>query len=160
MTSKYLCLIAVVSMLQGCIQPADTSVRSVKSAEKQAVAKSLAIYATAELGLTWVPTALKIAKVESNFNCGAIGPQTKYGHAYGLMQNLYGSAVSLGFAGRPIDLLKCDVGVKYGVAHMRRCLERGADTEAKMAACHVGGVPWAVNFYARQYVALVIAAKP
>lgn len=90
------------------------------------------------MGAQWVPTALKLAKLESGFNCAAVGPQTRHGRARGVMQVMPGSARSLGY--NPARLNECAYGISAGIAHMERCRDAGATTHAQMAACHVSGV--------------------
>lgn len=107
-------------------------------AKKEAVARIVAREAQARLGAQWVNTALKLAKIESSYNCGAIGPRTRHGHARGVLQVLPSSARSLGFD--PSRLNECDYGVRVGVAHMASCIKAGVRTHAQMAACHVAGV--------------------
>ena len=146
--------------LAACQPVSDSHHTTAKSAEKRAVAKMVADEATRQIGFKWVPVALKIAKVESGFNCASIGPWTRHGHAYGVMQTLYGSAVSLGYSGPAMGLLNCEAGIKFGVLHMARAIESGATTIEQMAAFHVGGRIYPVNAYARSYVRMVINANP
>lgn len=129
-------------------------------------AYKIALQARTQLGPEWVPTALKIAKVESGFSCSAVGPRLGRRHkgqrAMGLMQVLPSTARSLGYAGPARNLLDCDTGAFVGVMHMRRCLENGATTPPLMARCHVAG--WGGldkrSRYANEYVRLVLTARP
>ncbi len=108
------------------------------SPNKQNVARIVEREARARLGAQWVNTALKLAKIESSFNCGAVGPRTRHGHARGVLQVLPSSARALGFD--PTRLNDCDYGARVGVAHMAACIRAGVRTHAQMAACHVAGV--------------------
>lgn len=107
-------------------------------AKKEAVARIVAREAQARLGAQWVKTALKLAQIESSYNCGAVGPRTRHGHARGVLQVLPSSARALGFD--PARLNDCDYGARVGVAHMEACIRAGVRTHAQMAACHVAGV--------------------
>ena len=107
-------------------------------AKKEAVARIVAREAQARLGSQWVNTALKLAKIESSYNCAAVGPRTRHGHARGVLQVLPSSARALGFD--PARLNDCDYGARVGVAHMEACIRAGVRTHAQMAACHVAGV--------------------
>lgn len=107
-------------------------------AKKQEVARIVAREAQAKLGSQWVKTALKLAQIESSYNCGAVGPRTRHGHARGVLQVLPSSARALGFD--PSRLNECEYGVAVGMAHMAACIRSGVRTHAQMAACHVAGV--------------------
>lgn len=125
--------------LRGDFGPSDTiSVSAPSSEKKQAVAKIVARQAASRLGSKWVPTALKLAKIESSYNCGAVGPRTRHGRAMGTLQVLPGSARALGYD--PSRLRECEYGIAAGVAHMESCLAAGVQTHRQMAACHVAGV--------------------
>ena len=119
-----------------------TSVRNKTSvavpAHRQAVADMVAAETTRRMGPEWVPTALKLAKLESGFNCGAVGPSTRHGRARGVMQVMPGSARALGYD--PGRLNECAYGISAGIAHMEMCRAAGAATHAQMASCHVSGV--------------------
>lgn len=105
--------------------------------QRQAVAEMVAAETRRQLSEKWVPTALKLATIESGFNCAAVGPNTRHGRARGVLQVMPGSARALGYD--PARLNECQYGISAGVAHMRRCYEAGAKTHAQMAACHVAG---------------------
>ena len=107
-------------------------------AHKQAVANKVAKQAEARLGSQWVPTALKLAKIESSFNCQATGPRTRHGHAKGVLQVMPASARALGY--NPHRLHECDYGIAAGIAHMESCIRAGVRTHTDMAKCHVAGV--------------------
>jgi hypothetical protein len=107
------------------------------SAKRQEVARIVAREAQARLGSQWVDSALKLAKIESSYNCAAVGPKTRHGRARGVLQVLPSSARALGFD--PSRLNECDYGVRVGTAHMEACIRSGVKTHAQMAACHVAG---------------------
>lgn len=107
-------------------------------AKKEAVARIVAREAQSRLGSQWVNTALKLAKIESNYNCGAVGPRTRHGHARGVLQVLPSSAKALGYDASRLN--ECEYGTAVGVAHMDACIRAGVRTHAQMAACHVAGV--------------------
>lgn len=114
----------------------DTAVTHVP-AQRQAVADRVAHHAAARLGSQWVPTALKLAKIESGFNCRATGPRTRHGNAKGVLQVMPGSARALGYDHRRLH--ECDYGIAAGIAHMESCIRAGVRTHAEMAKCHVAG---------------------
>jgi len=117
-------------------------------AKKQEVARIVEREAKAKLGSQWVKTALKLAKIESSYNCAAVGPRTRHGHARGVLQVLPSSARALGFD--PSRLNECEYGVAAGLAHMAACIRSGVTTHAQMAACHVSGVAgWQRKLHAR-----------
>jgi hypothetical protein len=105
--------------------------------KKQAVADMVAAETRRRMGEAWVPTALRLATIESGFNCAAVGPNTRHGRARGVLQVMPGSARALGF--NPSRLNECGYGIAAGIAHMQRCYQAGAKTHAQMAACHVAG---------------------
>jgi hypothetical protein len=115
---------------------------------KNAVADMVAKETTKQIGAQWVSTALKLAKIESGFNCKAIGPRTRHGNARGVLQVMPGSARALGYDPRRLN--ECQHGIAAGVAHMSACLKSGVRTHAQMASCHVAGTRgWKVRLNAR-----------
>lgn len=111
-----------------------------KSAFKnKTVTNEIARITREELGEKWVPTALKLAKIESNYRCNIDGPRTAHGRAHGVFQLIDGSARALGFD--PKRLHECDYGIRAGIAHMKKCIDAGVATHNQMSACHVAG--WA-----------------
>ncbi|CAB4130544.1 LT_GEWL domain containing protein [uncultured Caudovirales phage] len=105
--------------------------------KKQEVVEKIAKKVSQELGEKWVQGALKIAKLESGFNCKATGPMTRHGRAKGLFQMIDSSAKSLGFD--PKKMHDCDENIAAGVAHMKMCIQYGVVDARGMAACHVAG---------------------
>ena len=115
----------------------------------------------AKLGERWVPTAVRLAKIESNFRCNAVGPRTRHGRAIGVFQVLPGSARALGYD--PRRLTECEYGIAAGIAHMRACINSGVRTHAQMASCHVSGVKgWKIRLarkheaYKQKYIRLAM----
>jgi soluble lytic murein transglycosylase-like protein len=104
---------------------------------REAVAKLVAQRAREKLGPQWVDSALRLAKLESSFNCKATGPKTRHGRAKGVLQVMDGSARALGF--EPRRMYECDYGIQAGLAHMNMCLKHGVKTSSDMARCHVSG---------------------
>jgi hypothetical protein len=135
-------------------------------AQRQKVVQLVTEKVRNAMGSEWVPTALRIAKVESGFNCGAVGPRTRVGRGRGVYQLMPGSSAALGYSyGR---LNECSYGIDAGVAHMQKCLESagGHMTPNQMAACHVSG--WAgwnkklkrrKERYRRDYIRMAMKAK-
>jgi hypothetical protein len=120
---------------------ADQRARQGRSQASRDQARAIVQNIAAErLGHAWVPTATRIAHVESRFNCGAQGPKLREGdRAQGIMQVRPSSAWALGYSGTAAGLRDCYVGAVWGVEHMRRCIQSGAHDEASMARCHVAG---------------------
>lgn len=104
---------------------------------KSPVAAMVAREAEAKLGSQWVQTALKLTKIESGFNCNAVGPKTRHGRAQGLLQVMPGTARAMGY--NPSRLRECQYGLAAGIEHMRRCIDSGVRTHAQMSSCHVSG---------------------
>jgi len=128
------------------------------------VQKIVARQAAQKLGPQWVDTALRIAKLESGFNCRATGPSTRHGRARGVMQVMPGSARALGYD--PARLHDCEHGVAAGVAHMALCIKHGVRTTQEMARCHVAGVGgWNKRLnrnaerYKQRYAAMITARR-
>lgn len=127
------------------------------TAQKKTVADMVAKEAGRRLGSQWVPTAIKLAKIESSFNCGAVGPSTRHGRARGVLQVMPGSARAMGY--EPSRLNECAYGISAGVSHMALCIKSGVRTHDQMASCHVAGVQgWKVRLnsraesYKRKYI--------
>ena len=92
-----------------------------------------------KLGSKWVKPALRLAKIESGYRCGAVGPRTRHGRAVGVFQVLPKSARALGYHS-VWRLKECDYGIAAGIAHMQSCLDSGVKTMRQMASCHVSGI--------------------
>lgn len=151
----------VVRYVRVQVRPDVQIVRTQSNLRKQAVAEMVAAETARRLGAQWVPTALKLAKIESSFNCGAVGPKTRHGNARGVLQVMPGSARALGYDPRRLN--ECQYGIAAGVAHMVSCVQSGVRTHAQMASCHVAGVRgWQVRLnaraekYRREYIRLAM----
>ena len=105
--------------------------------DKKKVMDRIATVVTREIGEQWVPTALRIAKVESNYQCHVSGPNTRHGRAKGVFQLIDSSAKALGFD--PRKMHDCNENIAAGVAHMKVCISYGVKDPRGMAACHVAG---------------------
>lgn len=125
----------------------------------------LATRAQARLGSNWVPTAVRLGKLESSYRCGATGPRVRGGRARGVLQVMPGSARALGYD--PSRLHECEYGIEAGLAHMKKCLDVGVRTHAQMSACHVAG--WAgwnrrlaakAERYKQQYIRMAGGQTP
>lgn len=148
-----------VRYVRTAVVPKVETVRTHSTLQKQAVADMVAKETARRLGTQWVPTALKLAKIESSFNCGAVGPTTRHGRARGVLQVMPGSARAMGY--EPSRLNECAYGISAGVTHMALCIESGVRTHDQMASCHVAGIKgWKVRLnhraekYRREYVRL------
>lgn len=89
-------------------------------------------HVSARIGPQWVPTALRIAKIESGGRCDA-----RNGRAVGVFQVIHPEQFGVSRA----EAKTCDGGVRAGVEHMRACLAKGARTGAQMMRCHNSGSP-------------------
>lgn len=107
------------------------------SQKKSVVMDQISKVVRKELGEEWVESALKIAKVESGYNCKATGPRTRHGHAKGVFQMMDSSAKALGYD--PAKMYDCSENIAAGVAHMKVCISYGVKDPRGMAACHVAG---------------------
>jgi len=141
--------------------PSVQVVRTHSILRKQAVAEMVARETTKQIGAQWVPTALKLAQIESSYNCAAVGPRTRHGNARGVLQVMPGSARALGYDARRLN--ECGYGIAAGVAHMESCIKSGVRTHAQMASCHVAGTyGWRTRLnaraekYRRSYVRLAM----
>jgi soluble lytic murein transglycosylase-like protein len=108
------------------------------SSQRSDVVAEIRSQVRGKIGRKWENVAVRIAYVESRHNPRAIGPNTKYGRARGVMQVMPGSARALGYDPRRLNEMR--YGIAAGVAHMKACLQSGVQTERQMAACHVSGV--------------------
>lgn len=80
-----------------------------------------------------VDVLLGMAKQESGFNPLAMGPQTKWGRAQGIMQYLSGTAASLG-----IDPLDPSQAIDAAAKQIRERLDMGESIEEAIAHHHAG----------------------
>jgi|GEM_PF-5993944 Soluble lytic murein transglycosylase and related regulatory proteins (some contain LysM/invasin domains) len=80
-----------------------------------------------------VDVLLGMAKQESGFNPSAVGPQTKWGQAQGIMQYLSGTAASLG-----IDPLNPSQAIDAAAKQIRERLDKGESIEEAIAHHHAG----------------------
>jgi hypothetical protein len=110
------------------------------SNEQNAVKKIIADRVRENMGSEYVNPALKIAKLESNFNCFAIGPKTHLGHAAGVFQVMPKSASAMGYDYSRIKR-DCSYGIDAGIKHMQICVQsnNGHMTPNQLSACHVAG---------------------
>ena len=86
----------------------------------------------AELGEKWVKPALRIAKIESGFNCRAHN-----GKAIGLFQFTAPERWGLS-RHRALD---CNANIEAAVRYARHCVAMGATTFAHMGRCWNSGSP-------------------
>lgn len=83
---------------------------------------------------------LAIAKLESSKN-GRVVTVTPGGVShYGLMQLQYGTARSMGFSGKPQELLEWKTNMKYGVAYLNEQLRKHRSNTSAAAAYNAGAV--------------------
>lgn len=130
-------------------------------ASKQAIANKIVQIVQERIGGEWSETALRLAKIESGYNCSATGPRVRGGRARGILQVMPKSAVALGYD--PARLHECEYGIRAGVEHMKACIDSGVKTPKQMAACHVAGVlgwnrrlSYKAEKYKRYYIQLAM----
>lgn len=80
--------------------------------------------------------ALAIARIESNFTCGARGQE----HAMGVMQIKPATARSMGFKGNSKQLLECQTGAHYAVAYLKAALEAADGDQCLAVAYYRAGI--------------------
>lgn len=136
-----------------------------KHSSKVDVAKAVADEARARLGADHVDDALRLTRLESGFQCHVLGPKTRHGRAVGPLQVLPSSALELGISAEQLSS-DCKAQIAAGIMHMNKCLESGANTYSKMAACHVAGWKgWNVKLtrkaeaYKKKYVRMAQASS-
>lgn len=118
----------------GIVQPVRPAARERRKHEPRgAVQTMIAERVCAQIGCQWTSTALWIAHIESRFRCNA-----RNGRAVGVFQNTNPAMFGVSRAAA----LTCFGGVVAGVAHMKMCIGKGAQTSAQMMRCHNSGSPW------------------
>jgi soluble lytic murein transglycosylase-like protein len=80
--------------------------------------------------------ALAVARVESNFTCGARGEE----HAMGVMQIKPATARSMGFKGKSNKLLDCKTGAHYAMAYLKAALEAADGDQCLAVAYYRAGI--------------------
>jgi len=80
--------------------------------------------------------ALAIARIESNFTCGARGKED----ATGVMQIKPATARSMGFNGKNTELLDCKIGAHYAVAYLAAALEAAEGDQCLAVAYYRAGI--------------------
>lgn len=98
------------------------------------VSAMIADHVSARIGSEWVPTALKIARIESGGRCGVVN---RIG-ATGIFQVMHPERFGVSRAAART----CSGGIAAGVAHMEACIAKGAHTSSQMMRCHNSGNPW------------------
>jgi hypothetical protein len=135
-----------------------------KKSSKMDVAKAVADEARSRLGSDHVNDALRLTRLESGYQCHVLGPKTRHGRAVGPLQVLPSSAVDLGITASDLSA-DCMAQIRAGVLHMQKCIDSGANTYEKIAACHVAGWKgWNVKLarraeaYKKKYVRMAQAS--
>lgn len=109
------------------------------------VSSMIASHVSATIGEQWVATALQIARIESGGRCGAMNRSGATGIFQVIHPERFGVSRS---AART-----CSGGIAAGVAHMRACIAKGANTHSQMLRCHNSGSPYGrVERAYRRYV--------
>ena len=136
-----------------------------KKSSKIDVAKAVADEARSKLGSDHVEDALRLTRLESGFQCHVLGPKTRHGRAIGPLQVIPASAFELGITAAQLSS-DCKAQITAGVLHMQKCIDSGANTYSKMAACHVAGWRgWNVRLskkaeaYKKKYVKMAQASS-
>lgn len=116
------------------------------ASENQAVRSMISAKVSSEIGAQWVPTALKIAQIESHMQCNPRG-NTRH---HGVFQ--VGDPHRFGIS--PSAARTCAGGIAAGVAHMAACIRMGAANARQMMVCHNAGNPFARHVERAYRVAL------
>jgi soluble lytic murein transglycosylase-like protein len=103
-----------------------------------------------------------MSKVESNHNIKAFvkhdGKHLE--SSYGLMQIQYSAAKTVGFTGKPHELMRPDINIEYAAKYLRWILDQTNDNYAKAVCGYNAGsnTPVCKHFGNTRYVALVFNA--
>ena len=85
--------------------------------------------------------SIAIAKTESNLKTDTITYEPKVnGYSYGLFQVRYITAKDLGYNGSKKDLLDVDINIKYGIKHIKRCMDKYGEDLNKVSCCYNAGL--------------------
>lgn len=116
---KKLCLMIVLVMSNITVAHADNAARYISmSARKYQVSEAF---------------ALRVAKIESNYNCNAVGRRGEVGP----LQILPATARTLGYSN--IRRASCQTKVDAGMAYLARCYHKAGGNWGRAAACHNAG---------------------
>lgn len=80
--------------------------------------------------------AQRVCWVESRCRLNATGPKTKHGRHFGAYQIRPSSAVRYGYRGGSLQGM---AGLRYGMAHLKECLEAAGGDKNRAALCHIAG---------------------
>lgn len=83
-----------------------------------------------------VALALAMARVESNFNCGAVGRAGERG----IMQIKPSTAKGIGYKGSAGGLNDCRVGAKWGMRYLKQALTKAGGDYCRAAALYNQGL--------------------
>jgi hypothetical protein len=123
-----------------------TAAMAADIANHNAVRSMISAKVSSEIGAQWVPTALKIAQIESRMQCNPRGNTRHHGVFQVGDPNRFGISSS---AART-----CAGGIAAGVAHMAACIRMGAANARQMMVCHNAGNPFARHVERAYRVAL------
>lgn len=136
MNTKRLTPAAVVAlMLSGCaVQPDRTYAETFGRSRQPTPVQTLIVQKfRAELGEKWVKPALRIAKIESGFNCRAHN-----GKAVGLFQ--FTAPERWGLSRH--RAMNCNANVDAAVRYAKHCVAMGATNFAHLGRCWNSGQPF------------------
>jgi hypothetical protein len=105
------------------------------AANRDAIRSMISAKVSSEIGAQWVPTALRIAQIESGMQCNPRGNTRHHGVFQVGDPNRFGIS--------PAGARTCAGGISAGVAHMAACLKMGASNARQMMVCHNAGNPFA-----------------
>jgi hypothetical protein len=112
-----------------------TPTAAMASENHDAVRSMISAKVSSKIGAQWVPTALKIAQIESRMQCNPRG-NTRH---HGVFQ--VGNPTRFGISASAART--CSGGIAAGVAHMAACIRMGAANARQMMICHNAGNPFA-----------------
>ena len=115
-----------------------TSFDSVALAASSAGKVKAASIVQEEARAAGVPTdlALAMARVESNFNCRAVGRAGERG----IMQIKPTTARGIGYKGTPSGLSDCRTGARWGMKYLKQALNKAGGSYCRAAALYNQGL--------------------
>lgn len=121
---KFLLILFLV-VLTGCATTSTTTQASIPRSEKDII-----LHKAAEYGIPR-EVILHVAKKESGFRCKPGNPRY-----HGPLQVSKQSAKALGYKDSEGSLNSCNAGLKYGLRHLKLCVNKVGNNPKKAAACH------------------------
>lgn len=138
---KFLTILVALAATPTAATASETDV-----ANPDAVRSMISARVSSEIGAQWVPTALRIAQIESRMQCNPHGNARHHG--------VFQVGDPDRFGVSPAAARTCSGGIAAGVAHMAACIRMGATSARQMMICHNAGNPFARRIEKAYRVAL------